>query len=205
MRSPGASHAWYVFNFFLLTFLLFPEPTLSQGTASVAPADLNYLVDNAHTIVRGHVVSAVLQPHPQFENLQTVLVTFAVAKTLKGQANSTVTFRQFVWDLRDATKSGGYHKSEELLLFLNPTSTYGLTSPVGMDQGRFRVIRDNRGNGVAINGRANVGLFFNVVPKATSRGVAFSPQAKAMLSSTGGQVSLEILEEAIQALVAKVP
>src|ERR1700675_3565913 len=112
MRSPGASHAWYVFNFFLLTFLLFPEPTLSQGTASVAPADLNYLVDNAYTIVRGHVVSAVLQPHPQFENLQTVLLTVAVAKTLKAQANSTVTFRQFVWDLRDATKSGGYHKSE---------------------------------------------------------------------------------------------
>lgn len=195
---------WRVFGS-LLALLLFSEPGCAQGNASVAPANLNHLVDNAQIIVRGNVLSAVLEPHPQFANLQTVLVTFSVAKILKGQATPTLTFRQFVWDTKDAAGSGGYHKSEELLLFLNPTSLYGLTSPVGMEQGRFRVLHDGRGNRFAVNGRGNAGLFAEVVTKSAARGVTFSPQTRAMLSRNGGQVSLGTLEETIQALVAARP
>jgi hypothetical protein len=162
-------------------------------------------VENAQMIVRGNVVSAVLEPHPQFANLQTVVVTISVAKTFKGQAAATITFRQYVWNVRDVTEAGGYHKSEQLLLFLNPTSMYGLTSPVGMEQGHFRVLHDNHGNRYAVNGRGNVGLFTDTMTKSAARGVTFSAQAKAMLSKSGGQVSLGALEEAIQALVAVRP
>jgi hypothetical protein len=183
-------------------FLLLAPATYSQSSASVAQANLNYLVENAQMIVRGNVVSAVLEPHPQFANLQTVVVTISVAKTFKGQAAATITFRQYVWNVRDVTEAGGYHKSEELLLFLNPTSMYGLTSPVGMEQGHFRVLHDNHGNRYAVNGRGNVGLFTDTITKSAARGVTFSAQAKAMLSKSGGQVSLGTLEETIQALVA---
>lgn len=184
-----------------LLFLLFAPGTYSQSSASVAQANLNYLVENAHTIVRGNVLSVVLEPHPQFTNLQTVLVTIAVAKTFKGQPGSTLTFRQYVWGTKEYPIAGGYHKTEELLLFLNPESAYGLTSPVGMDQGHFRVLRDNKGNRYALNGRRNVGLFSDVLSKSAARGVIFSAQAKAMLSKAGGQVALGTLEETIQALV----
>jgi hypothetical protein len=196
---------WRAFGFLLAVVLPFAQPARAQGSASVAPANLNHLVDNAQIIVRGNVVSAVLEPHPQFANLQTVVVTFAVAKTFKGQVPPTLTFRQFVWDIKDATGSGGYHKSEELLLFLNPTSVYGLTSPVGMEQGRFRVLRDDRGNRFAVNGRGNIGLFADVATKSAARGVTFSPQARAMLSKSAGQVSLGTLEETIQVLVVARP
>jgi len=184
-----------------LVFLLTPPGTHSQGRASVAQANLNYLVENARTIVRGNVLSTSLEPHPQFSNLQTVVVTIAVAKSFKGQVGSTLTFRQYVWETKEFPNAGGYHKAEELLLFLNPESAYGLTSPVGMEQGHFRVLHDNKGNRYAVNGRGNVGLFSDVLSKSAAHGVTFSAQAKAMLSKAGGQVALSTLEETIQGLV----
>ncbi len=193
---------WIIFSALLL--LLAPAAR-SQGSATVARGNLNYLVDNAQTIVRGNVVSAIMEPHPQFANLPTVLVTISVSKTFKGQAATTFSFRQFLFDGKDTTGPGGYHKSEELLLFLNPTSLYGLTSPVGLEQGCFRVLRDNQGNRFALNGRGNVGLFADVATTSSSRGVTFSPQAKAMLATTSGRVSLATLEQTVQALVAVGP
>ncbi len=155
--NPQDSHArWRGLIVFPILFLLLAHAARSQSSATVAQADLNYLVENAQTIVRGNVVSTVLEPHPQFENLQTVVVTIAVAKTFKGQAVATLTFRQYVWNVKDVTGASGYHKSQELLLFLNPTSVYGLTSPVGMEQGHFRVLHDKQGNRYAMNGRGNV-------------------------------------------------
>jgi hypothetical protein len=205
MNLQNGRAGWHGSIVLLVLFLLLAPATHSQSSASVALANLNYLVENAQTIVRGNVVSAVLEPHPQFANLQTVVVTIAVAKTFKGQAAPTVTFRQYVWNVKDVTGAGGYHKSEELLLFLNPTSLYGLTSPVGMEQGHFRVLHDNQGNRYALNGRGNIGLFTEVITKSAARGVTFSAQAKAMLSKGGGQVSLGTLEATIQALVAVQP
>jgi|SRR5580698_2103250 hypothetical protein len=70
------SRAWWAgFVVLPVLFLLLVPATRSQTGARVANANLNYLVENAQTIVRGNVVSAVLEPHPQFANLQTVLVT----------------------------------------------------------------------------------------------------------------------------------
>lgn len=51
--------------------------------------------------MRGNVASVVLEPHPQFANLQTVVVRIAVATTFKGQAGSTLTFRQYVWGTKE--------------------------------------------------------------------------------------------------------
>jgi len=175
----------------------------AQTSASVAQANLDYLVQHAQTIVRGNVVSAILEPDPQFPNLETVLVTIQVAKTLKGAALPELMFRQYAWNSKGPIGAGGYHKAEEILLFLNPLSQYGLTSPVGMEQGQFRVLHDNKGNSYAVNGRGNIGLFSGVLAKSESRGVSFSAQARTMLSKTGGKVPLSTLEETIQALVAR--
>jgi len=188
-----------------MLFLALSPMAHSQEMANVSQANLTYLADNAQTIVRGHVVSAVLEPHPQFQNLQTAVVTIAVAKTFKGPSVPTMTFRQYVWNVKDALGAGGYQKSEEILLFLNPTSLYGLTSPVGMEQGHFHVLKDSRGNRFVLNGRGNLGLFTDVLTKSMARGVVFSAQAKVMLAKNGGRASLEALEETIQALVAVRP
>jgi hypothetical protein len=188
--------------FSLFSCLLFPAPaTFGQHGALTAPADLDQLVQRAGTILRGHVVSATVEPHPQFSNLETVVVTFSIDRVLKGEAGASYVFRQFIWDYRDAADTAGYSKSGELLLFLNPVSSYGLTSPVGLDQGRFRILRDPKGKAIAVNGRANFGLFNQVLSKASSRGVSFTKQAQAMMAKPGGQVSLDTFEDAIITLV----
>lgn len=174
-----------------------PSAALAQHGALTASANLDQLVKSAGTILRGHVVSVVVEPHPQFSNLDTVVVTISVNRVLKGEPSTRFSFRQFVWDKRDAAAAAGYRKAGELLLFLNPISAYGLTSPVGLEQGRFQVVRDAKGNAVAINGRANFGLFQQVVNTASSRGVSFSRKAAVMMAKPSGPASLDALEEAI--------
>ncbi len=184
----------------LVFALLLTVPVFGQDGAYTASADLDQLVQRAQTIVRGRVVSARIEPHPQFPNLQTVIVTLTVTKLLKGEAGATYTFRQFLWDARDEKVLATYKKAGEILLFLNPVSTYGLTSPVGLEQGRFRVLRDAKGNSYVLNGRGNVGLFDQVAGKATSRGVPLSSQVRAMLSKPAGPASLDSFEEAVRSL-----
>jgi hypothetical protein len=181
----------------LIGLLCCASPGYAQQGAQTVSADLDQLVRSAGTILRGQVISVNVEPHPQFPNLQTVVVTISVARVLKGEAASTFTFRQFIWDRGVTSDAAGYRKSGELLLLLNPVSPYGLTSPVGLEQGRFRVVRDAKGKGFAVNGRANFGLFQQVVNKASSRGISFSRQAEVMMAKPSGQASLDALEEAI--------
>ena len=90
---------------------------------------------------------------------------------------------------------------ESYFIFLNPVSPYGLTSPVGLDQGRFRIVRDSKGQAFAFNGRDNFALFDQVLSQAASRGITFSKQPQAMMLKPAGKVPLESFEEAIAALV----
>lgn len=183
------------------SFLIFcTTPIRGQTTARTASADLAQLVLGAQTIVRGQVLSARIEPHPQFPNLQTVVVTVSVTKVLKGEAASALVFRQYVWDVADLQSAAGYRKAGELLLFLNPVSAYGLTSPVGLDQGRFRILRDVKGNRFALNGRGNSGLFIDIANKVGNLGVIVSKQAREMLAKPAGRAPLDAFEETIQAL-----
>jgi hypothetical protein len=173
----------------------------AQEGAYTAPADLDQITQQAQTIVRGHVISVRAELHPQFASLRTVVITFQIDRVLKGSAERTHTFRQYVWGAGDALRGVGYAKADELLLFLNPVSQYGLTSPVGLEQGRFRIERDAQGNAYAVNGRGNAGLFNQVETKARARGITLSARTRTMLSApAGGRVSLEALEEAVLSL-----
>ena len=178
---------------------------LQQAAAQeTALADLDQIVQQAQTIVRGHILSVRTEPHPQFANLRTVVVTFQIERVLKGATDTTLTFRQYVWGAGagDALKVSGYGRADELLLFLNPVSRYGLTSPVGLDQGRFQIERDAQGNASAMNGRGNAGLFNQVETKARARGTTLSPRVQAMMRTpTAGKVSLETLEESVLTLM----
>ena len=190
--------------FSLLPVFALGIPAFSQGRGSTAQADLDQLVQTAENIVRGQVTSATFEPHPQFPNLQTVLVTLSVSKVLKGSVGSTLTFRQLVWDAHDASDLARFKGAGEVVFFLNPVSRYGLTSPVGLEQGRFRVIRDQKGARYVVNGRGNIGLFSQVSEKAASRGIALSRPVRQMLADAGGKASLDSFEAAVQAL-ASVP
>jgi hypothetical protein len=87
------------------------------------------------------------------------------------------------------------------LLLMNKPSRYGLTSPTGLEQGRFRIHRDAGGSTFAVNGRGNVGLFSNVQQHLQQRKVRLSPGAGKMIHSKHGAVRMEELTEVIRGLV----
>jgi len=161
--------------------------------------DIADLTDEASVIVHGTVVSSELEPHPQFNNLKTVLVTMSVAECLKGTATKTVTFRQYVWDIRSLSARGGYNKGEELLLFLRPPSQYGLTSPAGLQQGRFEITRDAKGQLLAMNAEHNAGLFVNMASKAKQRRATLPAASQKLAKQTVGPVQLTDLKLVVRA------
>ena len=94
-------------------------PAFAQRGALTVPRNLDQLTDRAADIVRGTVLSAHVEKHPELTNLDTVVVTLRVSETLKGQAIGTYTFRQYIWDVRDRYDNAGYRKGQELLLLMN--------------------------------------------------------------------------------------
>jgi hypothetical protein len=157
------------------------------------------MVEQAQTIVHGSIISARVEPHPELKNLSTVVVSMSVQTMLKGKAQKTLQFRQFIWDIRDKLDAAEYRKGQELVLLLGPVSKYGLTSPVGLEQGRFRVTHDSTGQAFATNGSGNLGLFQGTEQRAQAAKIKLSARTTGMVrQSQPGPVPLADLKEAIQ-------
>ncbi len=187
-------------SLFLLISIAFPLTATQRGALTI-PQNLPELVSEAATIVRGHVVSTRVEPHPEFSNLDTVVVTLKVEETLKGQTGETFTFRQYLWDIRDRKGGGGYRKGQHRLLLMIEPSQYGLSSPAGLEQGSFRIIRDSQGKEYAINGRGNAALFRNMRSWMAKKQIELSPQLSTLVEEhRTGPVPLGQLEEIIRRL-----
>ena len=200
MNRSGRGHFHLRLASLLILTTLLTGSAVAQRGAVTAARSLDQLSAEAATIVRGQVISARVEPHPQFKNLTTAVITMRVEETLKGVPAKTLQFRQYIWDLRDRLDKARYAKGEELLLMLGPVSKYGLTSPVGLEQGRFRIVRDAQGNALAVNGRGNAGLFVNSAARAQAQGLKLSPSAATVLQSRkAGPVRLDALEDAVRA------
>jgi hypothetical protein len=130
--------------FVLVAACAMASAAIAQRGAMTVPRNLEQIVAGSSDIVRGRVLSARVEKHPELSNLDTLVVTLKLSETIKGGARGTYTFRQYLWDLRDVRDAAGYHKGQEYVLLMNAPSRYGLTSPVGMKQGKFRVPRSSR-------------------------------------------------------------
>jgi len=171
----------------------------AQRGALTVPHALDQLTQQADVIFRGSVISTKVEPHPRLTNLMTVVVSMRVAETMKGLPRKSIEFRQYIWDRRDQLDAAQYSKGEELVLFLGPVSEYGLTSPVGLEQGRFRVLRGNGGQVLAVNGRGNLGLFDAVGKRAQTLGLQLTPRVAALIRKPqAGPIPLSDLEDAIR-------
>jgi len=182
---------------------LVATPLHAQRGARVQPRNLGELVAQSAVIVRGYVMSAKVEPHPELRNLSTVVVTLRVAETLKGEPAETLTFRQFIWDVRDRYDAAGYRKGQHVLLLMNPTTRYGLTSPAGLEQGRFRISRDAAGREVAANGYGNAGLFRNLPAQLKRARVGVAPHLSTLIEQhRGGPIALTDLRDLTRQLNA---
>jgi len=179
--------------------LLLPSNSEAQHGALTIGRGLDQLTEEADVIVHGYVTSTRIERHPQLHNLNTIVVSLEVKDTYKGTPQKKLTFRQYVWDPDPQRELAEYGKHQELVLFLGPVSEYGLTSPVGLEQGRFRVYADQKKHVVATNGRGNLGLFKSVVARARTRGLTLTPRTLQLAQQTqASPLLLSDLEDAIR-------
>jgi len=191
-------------TFMFCAFAMIPAtPAFPQSSAITIPRNLGELVGESQTVVQGWVTSVALEPHPQMKNLMTVVVTLRVEETLKGNGASTFTFRQAAIDFRDQRQALGYRTGQHLLLVLIKPSANGLTSPAGMEQGRFHIESQGAAKLSATNGLANAGLFRGLESQLKAKGLRISPESEEMIAnSKAGSVSLEPLKSLIRSMVA---
>jgi hypothetical protein len=178
-------------------------PLNAQRGALTRTRNLGELVGQSAVVLRGHVVSARVEPHPELTHLWTVVVTLRVEEALKGRVNSTFTFRQFIWDIRDRYDAAGYKKGQELLLLMNRPTRYGLSSPAGLEQGRFRILRDGDGRERAVNGHGNAGLWRDLDRELARKRIELSPQLAALVKQhPSGPIPLDSLRDLIRQIGA---
>ena len=183
--------------------LLFSISSCAQSNAITLPRNLGELVLESETAVQGWVTSVTVEPHAQLKNLMTVVVAIRVEDTLKGSATNSYTFRQAVIDRKDLREKLGYRMGQHLLMILYKTSQFGLTSPAGMEQGRFRIESASDGKLMATNGFGNAGLFRGLDSQLKARSLQLEPEIQAMILNPGaGPASLEQLKSLIRTIAA---
>jgi hypothetical protein len=142
---------------------LVSPPSLAMN---VKPVNLTDLVRQSDQIVTG-TVTGVSQGTDE-HGLPYTQVQVKVAESIRGGASGTLTFRQFGLQTAQPASNGRkllglvagmprYTKNDQVALFLTRTSTLGLRTTIGLDQGRF-VLR----GGNYENGANNSGLFKDV-------------------------------------------
>lgn len=184
------------------SFLLAPCAADAQRSALTLPQNLIDLTTKADRIVEGKVLAAWAEPSPEYRNLKTLVVTLEVEDVLKGDSTKNLTFRQFIWDIRDVADVGGYRRGQRVLLFLNRPTPLGLVSPVGLGQGHFRVIRNRNGELAAINDSGNTGLLHRIFEPGGLNSANLSAQSRVALQGfTQGQIPFSALKETILALL----
>lgn len=130
--------------------------------------------------------------------------TFEVRQVLKGQLGQHLTIRQYGVREPRPTSDGRlalasrlpampvYQPGQTLLLFLIGDSSLGLTSPVGLAQGAFRIVSEG-GKRMAVNGFNNAGLFRGLPPSALSAHPPLSSEELGLLATNRGPVGLDSL------------
>lgn len=206
MSRASSTLPWKVARaslFVLFAVLLVSLSTSAQRGVRVRQQNLAELAAESNVVFHGRVKAVASEPHPQFTNLQTVVVTLDVLEVLKGQPGTAYTFRQFVLDERDVRDKMGYQVGQEYLLMMIKPSQHGLSSPAGQDQGRFLVTADERGNRFVVNGVHNFALFERVEKTAPKLADNVQGAARQTLTShRRGPISLDHLKTMIQALAS---
>ena len=167
------------------------------GAASVERINLFDMVRVADRIFWGRCLQAEPGREPS-TGLPVTTYTFEVLRGLKGaQANESIRFRQL-----SGGPAGGirglpeFSPGQEILLFLYPDSRLGLTSPVGLAQGMFRVGKGGRGGQAVLNRVGNANLLHRASP-GQIRGSTLSAGEQAALRP-GAPVSLDRFESVVR-------
>lgn len=178
-------------------------PVRAQMTPLTVPMNLARMVDESENVVLARVTAVRAEPHPQFQNLNTIVVTLEVVEPLKGSPGNELVFRQFVGDAVQTKSTAGYRVGEEIALMLRKPSAEGLTSPVGFEQGRFLVERDAAGNRTVRNGMDNAALFDNIDAASPGLKARLSPALQGLVAAhRTGPITYDQFKSIVSAQIA---
>jgi hypothetical protein len=148
---------------------------LSHAEASrVRPVNVEEMTERAARIVTGRCTEVRTVADPVL-GVELTEITLEVERSLKGEPAPRITFRTLGAasvdepPLRGVVGMPRFRPGEKVILFLYAESRSGLTSPVGLGQGKFLVVKDKQGREVALNGAGNRVLFDRLSPQALSR------------------------------------
>ncbi len=172
------------------------------AATTVLPLDLEALTNAADRVFMGRVVA--VHSGRDGHGLPVTWTTFTVEETLKGALPKTLEIKQIGAETPLADGAiyrvpalPHYQVGDEVVLFLQPDSREGFTSPVGLGQGRFR-IRHEPGGATAENDVGNVNLQAPA-RAALARGTARSGAA-ALTAPSGAPISVNDLMTRIRTL-----
>jgi len=148
---------------------------LAPALASqVRPLNLEEMTARADRILSARCTGVKLRRDRDLDQTVTE-VTFTAHRAVKGGARGAFTIRLFGDGDAASPREGSnraaslFRPGEEVVLFLYPDSSAGLTSPVGLGQGKFLVARSAKGDEVASNGFADGRLFRGLSREALKR------------------------------------
>jgi hypothetical protein len=179
---------------------LFSYPLKAQALST--PINLTYLAKRADVIVQGEVTDVQYENHPDYPNIPTVKVTLKVEGMTRGPQGKTYAFREMLIGLRSKERKKSYQVGQRLLLFLPTPSKDGLSSPIGMEQGRFHVDRDGKGNAIIANEFGNAGLFKNVAQDVRNEGKSLAASHQRLVAVERGPVALNEFSSLVKSLTS---
>ena len=182
-----------------LIFVLFPCTISAQFISQ--PVNLAYLSQRADVIVQGRVAKVLHESLPGYPNIRTVAVTINVENSLRGAAGKTYTFREIYLGLERDYGKQAYGVGQRLFLFLPSPSQYGLSTPIGIGQGRFHISDGSRGSATIVNEMGNAGLFRNVEQTASKAGKRLTTSQVKLTTTERGPVALDDFISLVKSLM----
>lgn len=203
-RGQWAPGRWGTWPWLAVAVGLLAGVVPAQAQFLYRRVNLANLVQGADIIVQGRVTEVRYEGLPGYPHISTARVTLEVERMLRGPAGKQYTFREFLLPANRARGKRGYAVGQRLLLFLPEPSQYGLSSPLGGEQGRFRIQPDQRGNVVVANEFGNLGLFHNVAESAAQSSLSLSSEELRVAGTARGPVRLDDFVSLVEQL-ASVP
>ena len=199
-RSPSQPSPWVKFALALFFFTAFGTPP-ARAQFLYRQLNLVDLTKRAAVIIHGRVAAVRYEPLPGYAHIDTVLVTLQVGQALKGAVGQTYAFREFIPPGHSRmVHKRAYRVGAQVVLFLSAPSRYGLSSPLGGQQGTFHVTEDLKGNKYIVNEAGNFRLFAGVTEAVSKAGGTISAQPAELKSLERGPIPLQKFVSIVQEL-----
>ncbi|QQR80042.1 MAG: hypothetical protein IPJ69_11980 [Deltaproteobacteria bacterium] len=89
------------------------------------------------------------------------------------------------------------------MIFLGEEGSAGLTSPIGMGQGKFVIKRSPAGEKTVVNEMQNNHLFKDLKKSPTMKSLSLTGKEKLLLMRSSGEVSLDEISGLVRKIVSK--